>query len=102
MITCWITLVSCPYDPTLRSCDPLSEEYYYHYYQFYRRRMAPQVDVRVVIAAVIGIVSVVQVSDVVVMVMMMMSYYTHSTSAGISHITQQSRTPYNKLGTVPR
>jgi len=59
------------------SCDPSIEEYYYHYYQFYRRRMAPQVDVRVVIAAVIGIVSVIQVSVVVVMVMMM-SYYMHT------------------------
>jgi len=62
---------------TMGSCDLSIEEYYYHYYQFYRRRMAPQVDVRVVIAAVIGIVSVIQVSVVVVMGMMM-SYYTHT------------------------
>ena len=38
------------------------EEYYYHYYQFYRRRMAPQVDVRIVIVTVIGIISIIQVS----------------------------------------
>ncbi|XP_065844551.1 dnaJ homolog subfamily C member 25-like [Oscarella lobularis] len=36
------------------------EEYYAHYYRYYRRRVAPKVDVRVVIAGVITFVSVFQ------------------------------------------
>ncbi|XP_065903106.1 dnaJ homolog subfamily C member 25-like [Dysidea avara] len=56
------------------------EEYYYHYYQFYRRRMAPQVDVRVVIATVIGIVSIIQY----------ISWYQSYHSA-ISYALQQAR-----------
>ncbi|XP_062504530.1 dnaJ homolog subfamily C member 25 homolog [Corticium candelabrum] len=36
------------------------EEFYGHYYRYYRRRMSPQVDVRVVIAGVITFVSIFQ------------------------------------------
>ncbi|XP_063381685.1 dnaJ homolog subfamily C member 25 homolog [Cydia fagiglandana] len=36
------------------------QEYYAHYYRYYRRRMAPKVDVRIVIAVTISIISVIQ------------------------------------------
>jgi len=36
------------------------EEYYRHYYHYYRRRMAPKVDIRVVIAVTITVISVFQ------------------------------------------
>ncbi|GBP80359.1 DnaJ homolog subfamily C member 25 homolog [Eumeta japonica] len=36
------------------------QEYYAHYYRYYRRRMAPKVDVRIVLAVTITIVSIVQ------------------------------------------
>lgn len=36
------------------------QEYYAHYYRYYRRRMAPKVDVRIVIAVTITIISLVQ------------------------------------------
>ncbi|XP_013192916.1 dnaJ homolog subfamily C member 25 homolog [Amyelois transitella] len=36
------------------------QEYYAHYYRYYRRRMAPKVDVRIVIAVTITIISVIQ------------------------------------------
>eukprot|EP00118_Oscarella_pearsei_P028259 m.1779 g.1779 ORF g.1779 m.1779 type:complete len:329 (+) comp7831_c0_seq1:46-1032(+) len=36
------------------------EEYYSHYYRYYKHRVAPQVDVRVVIAGVITVVSIFQ------------------------------------------
>ncbi|CAB3375741.1 Hypothetical predicted protein [Cloeon dipterum] len=36
------------------------EEYYSHYYRYYRRRMAPKVDVRLVIAVTITVVSAIQ------------------------------------------
>lgn len=36
------------------------QEYYAHYYRYYRRRMAPKVDVRIVIAVTISIISLMQ------------------------------------------
>ncbi|KAL0830334.1 hypothetical protein ABMA28_002527 [Loxostege sticticalis] len=36
------------------------QEYYAHYYRYYRRRMAPKVDVRIVISVTITIISVIQ------------------------------------------
>ncbi|KAF9821116.1 hypothetical protein SFRURICE_001051 [Spodoptera frugiperda] len=36
------------------------QEYYAHYYRYYRRRMAPKVDVRIVIAVTITIISIIQ------------------------------------------
>ncbi|XP_053604514.1 dnaJ homolog subfamily C member 25 homolog [Plodia interpunctella] len=36
------------------------QEYYAHYYRYYRRRMAPKVDVRIVIAVTITVISVIQ------------------------------------------
>ncbi|ELU16377.1 hypothetical protein CAPTEDRAFT_138758 [Capitella teleta] len=36
------------------------EEYYHHYYRYYKRRMAPKVDVRIVIAVTISIISAIQ------------------------------------------
>ncbi|KAK2140751.1 hypothetical protein LSH36_1259g00012 [Paralvinella palmiformis] len=36
------------------------EEYYAHYYRYYRRRMAPKVDVRIVIVVTISVISVIQ------------------------------------------
>lgn len=36
------------------------QEYYAHYYRYYRRRMAPKVDVRIVLAVTISIISVMQ------------------------------------------
>ncbi|KAI8421466.1 hypothetical protein MSG28_009522 [Choristoneura fumiferana] len=36
------------------------QEYYAHYYRYYRRRMAPKVDVRIVIAVTISIISIMQ------------------------------------------
>lgn len=36
------------------------QEYYAHYYRYYRRRMAPKVDVRIVVAISITIISIVQ------------------------------------------
>lgn len=35
----------------------------YHYYAYYRRRMAPKVDVRIVIAVTISVISVIQVKS---------------------------------------
>lgn len=39
----------------------IPEETYRHYYHYYARRMAPQVDVRIVIGVTITIISVLQV-----------------------------------------
>jgi len=39
----------------------MTDEYYFNYYKYYRRRMAPKVDVRIVIVVTISIISVVQV-----------------------------------------
>lgn len=36
------------------------QEYYAHYYRYYRRRMAPKVDVRIVISVTITIISIIQ------------------------------------------
>ncbi|XP_022099444.1 dnaJ homolog subfamily C member 25-like [Acanthaster planci] len=36
------------------------EEYYGHYYRYYRRRVAPKVDVRIVIAVTISVISAIQ------------------------------------------
>ncbi|XP_026752974.2 dnaJ homolog subfamily C member 25 homolog [Galleria mellonella] len=36
------------------------QEYYAHYYRYYRRRMAPKVDVRIVISVTITIISLIQ------------------------------------------
>lgn len=36
------------------------DEYYAHYYRYYRRRVAPKVDVRIVLAVTISIISLVQ------------------------------------------
>jgi len=36
------------------------EEYYAHYYRYYRRRLAPQIDVRIVIIFTITVISVIQ------------------------------------------
>lgn len=36
------------------------DEYYAHYYRYYRRRMAPKVDVRIVIIVTISIISAIQ------------------------------------------
>ncbi|XP_004518855.1 dnaJ homolog subfamily C member 25 homolog [Ceratitis capitata] len=36
------------------------EEYYSHYYRYYRRRVAPKVDVRIVIIATLTIISIIQ------------------------------------------
>lgn len=36
------------------------QEYYAHYYRYYRRRMAPKVDVRIVLAVTISIISIIQ------------------------------------------
>lgn len=36
------------------------QEYYAHYYRYYRRRMAPKVDVRIVLAVTITLISLVQ------------------------------------------
>lgn len=44
----WVTLI------------PPTEQVYRHYYHYYRRRVAPQVDIRVVVGVVITVVSVVQ------------------------------------------
>ena len=38
-----------------------TEEHYAHYFYYYRRRVAPKVDVRIVIAVTITVISVVQV-----------------------------------------
>ena len=40
----------------------LTDEYYRHYYTYYKRRVAPKVDVRIVIAVSITVVSLIQVS----------------------------------------
>lgn len=37
------------------------EEYYQHYYAYYRRRLAPKVDVRIVILVTICTISIIQV-----------------------------------------
>ena len=39
-----------------------TEEVYRHYYHYYRRRVAPKVDIRIVIAVTITVISVVQVN----------------------------------------
>ena len=39
-----------------------ADEHYAHYFYYYRRRVAPKVDVRIVIAVTITVISVVQVS----------------------------------------
>ncbi|XP_072045758.1 dnaJ homolog subfamily C member 25-like [Amphiura filiformis] len=44
------------YDDMLDNPD----EYYRHYYQYYRRRVAPKVDVRIVIAVTITVISMIQ------------------------------------------
>ncbi|XP_067137898.1 dnaJ homolog subfamily C member 25 homolog [Centruroides vittatus] len=44
------------YDYMLENPD----EIYRHYYRYYRRKMAPKVDVRIVIAATIAIISIIQ------------------------------------------
>ncbi|XP_068617271.1 dnaJ homolog subfamily C member 25 homolog [Battus philenor] len=36
------------------------QEYYAHYYRYYRRRMAPKVDVRIVLAVAVTVISLVQ------------------------------------------
>lgn len=36
------------------------EEYYAHYYRYYRRRVAPQIDVRLVIIVTISVISIIQ------------------------------------------
>ncbi|XP_059166531.1 dnaJ homolog subfamily C member 25 homolog [Physella acuta] len=36
------------------------DEYYSHYYRYYRRRVAPKVDVRIVIAVTITVISIIQ------------------------------------------
>lgn len=36
------------------------EEYYAHYYRYYRRRVAPKVDIRIVIIVTITIISAIQ------------------------------------------
>ncbi|XP_022124565.1 dnaJ homolog subfamily C member 25 homolog [Pieris rapae] len=36
------------------------QEYYAHYYRYYRRRMAPKVDVRIVVAVTITVISIIQ------------------------------------------
>uniref|UniRef100_A0A914UXA6 J domain-containing protein n=1 Tax=Plectus sambesii TaxID=2011161 RepID=A0A914UXA6_9BILA len=36
------------------------EERYYHYYQYYRRRMAPKVDIRIVIVVTVLVISIIQ------------------------------------------
>ncbi|KAL3841534.1 hypothetical protein ACJMK2_019661 [Sinanodonta woodiana] len=36
------------------------EEYYYNYYKYYQRRLAPQVDIRIVIAVTITVISIIQ------------------------------------------
>ncbi|XP_059052975.1 dnaJ homolog subfamily C member 25 homolog [Achroia grisella] len=36
------------------------QEYYAHYYRYYRRRMAPKVDVRIVISVIITLISIIQ------------------------------------------
>jgi len=38
----------------------ITDEYYFNYYKYYRRRMAPKVDVRIVIVVTISVISVVQ------------------------------------------
>jgi len=38
----------------------IADEYYFNYYKYYRRRMAPKVDVRIVIVVTISVISVVQ------------------------------------------
>lgn len=45
-----------------------TEEFYSHYYRYYRRRVAPKVDVRVVIVVTITIISIVQVGDLIVII----------------------------------
>ena len=39
----------------------ISEEVYQHYFYYYRRRVAPKVDVRIVIAVLISVISAIQV-----------------------------------------
>ena len=46
----------CYTDPAL-----CADEVYSHYYHYYRRRVAPKVDVRIVIAVTITVISVLQV-----------------------------------------
>ena len=36
------------------------DEFYSHYYRYYRRRMAPKVDIRIVLAVTISIISGIQ------------------------------------------
>jgi DnaJ family protein C protein 25 len=36
------------------------DEYYAHYYRYYRRRVAPKVDVRLVVIVTISIISIIQ------------------------------------------
>lgn len=36
------------------------EEYYYHYYRYYRRRVAPRIDIRIVLFVTITIISLIQ------------------------------------------
>ena len=36
------------------------DEFYSHYYRYYRRRMAPRVDIRIVLAVTISIISGIQ------------------------------------------
>lgn len=40
------------------------EQFYYNYYKYYRRRVGPQVDIRLVVIGTIVVISIVQVSRV--------------------------------------
>ena len=52
---------------SLLTCDIIYtltlDEVYRHYYHYYRKRVAPKVDVRIVIAVTITVISIVQVKE---------------------------------------
>jgi len=53
----------------------ITDEFYYNYYKYYRRRMAPKVDVRIVIVVTISVISVVQACRIFCCVAVVDSYF---------------------------
>lgn len=66
------------------------EEYYRHYYHYYRRRLAPKVDVTIVILVTVCAISVFQVKFHVY-IMLLCEFLNKKRRSGSSH-----NVPFNK------
>lgn len=66
------------------------EEYYRHYYHYYSRRLAPKVDVTIVILVTVCAISVFQVK-VHIYVILLCEFLNKKRSSGSSH-----NVPFNK------